>query len=376
MLVPALLSLAFYEWLTSRMYGVGHLLIAARYCSSRMPAGGRGSILEQQIIGLEYLGGCFLPILCYLPLLWQRRSLVKGACLIAPCLLLPLVFGCYKTVLWTEQGQLDWTIFLQSCIFLAGGFHILALAVNDFTSRRDATALLLLLWILGLLVFSTALNWTINGRSLLLVAPAVGILVARRLERQATIGVGIRIQRLIPGAVVISILVSLFLAMEDYDLANSGRAAARQLAAEYKGRGGTLWFQGHWGFQHYMEHSGAVALDRNSSMPELNDIVVVPSNASNLFDFSVDLVRLVDVLEFTPNKHCSTMNWREGAGFYAAMSKSFPFLLRSVPPERYYVFEVKQTLESAKRAPGGLSEQGALAYQFAINRNAKAGIRP
>jgi hypothetical protein len=90
----------------------------------------------------------------------------------------------------------------------------------------------------------------------------------------------------------------------------------------------------------------------------------------------VDLVRLVDVLEFTPNKHCSTMNWAEGAGFYAAISKSFPFLVKSIDPECYYVFQVKQTLESAKRAPGGLSEQGAMAYQFAINRNAKAGIRP
>lgn len=370
--VTALLPLTFvmaYEWITFRLYGKGLLLAAAGYASS-VPQSVRGNFLEQQVRGLEFIGGCFLPILFYAPWLWPRRSLLKSSWLLGPCLLAPLLMGTHRRLVWGTNGQLDWAILLQSAVFLAAGLHFFVLAVSDVWSHRDATSLLLLLWVLGLFVFATTLNWTINGRSLLPMVPAVGMLVARRFERQQMpCDKTLEKWRLLwPGLAAATF--SLLLAKADYDLANTGRAAAAKLCAKYPPARQTIWFQGHWGFQYYMEKAGKKALDRSVSVPMPGDLVIVASESPSVFDFSVDLVRLVETLEYTPNVRYSTMNLAAGAGFYAALDNPFPFSIGYIDPERYYVFKVTQTLASAAKRSGGLSQKGAVAHEFELERQA------
>jgi hypothetical protein len=165
---------------------------------------------------------------------------------------------------------------------------------------------------------------------------------------------------------------SLAVGKADCDLANTGRQAAQDLCAKYQLPRKTLWFEGHWGFQYYMERQGAQPLQRIFGLPNPGDMLVLPAQAVNFFDVSRDLVRLVDRLEYVPNPYCSTMSRSAGAGFYAAYAGPFPYSVGHIPSERYYVFQVTQTLATAIRAPGGLSDVGALEQQLEHERTNRA----
>lgn len=372
-MIAALLPLAFvaaYEWITFLLYGKGLLFHAAGVTSSAIPGGSR---LGRQFVGLSFVGGCFLPTLFCVPWLWSIRSILKGLCVVVPCLTLYPYLGTFA-LLWDPEGRPDWLLCVQSALFITGGVHILLLALADFREHWDASSLMLLLWVLGVFVFATVFNWTLNGRSVLPMAGAVGILLARRFEqhaklRQKTDSMGI-LWPLLPGAAL-----SLLLAKSDCDLANAGRTAARDLCSQYEGTGKTLWFEGHWGFQYFMEQNGARALERGFFQPTPGDFVAVPSEAVNLFDLSADLVRLVATLEYPPSLPCSTMNSDSGAGFYAATAGPFPWVVGHIGPERYYVFRVMKSLSSTSNAPAGAGFPGALVQQFGLERQLKACLR-
>ena len=397
-LVLPLVFAAAYEWTTFHLYGKG-LLITAAGVAANTPH--RSSIWEKEVLGLSFLGGCFFPILFYVPRLWSSRQFIAGLCIFAPCLLLYPRLGRYA-LLWGSDGRPNWLLVLQSAVFIAGGLHILLLAAADFWVRRDPPALLLTLWVLGVFVFATSLNWTVNGRSLLPMLPAVAILVARRLDwcgrianlksapqphvqnlalvdvqspspaESRQINTGLLRRWLSHWPIVAATALSMFVAKVDYDLAGAGRSAAALLASRFQRAGKTLWFEGHWGFQYYMEQHSARALEWPFLYAVPGDFVVVPKEAVNTYDFSKDLARLVDIVDFRPNVSSSTMSGSAGAGFYAAVYGPFPFSCGPIDPERYYIFEVTQSLESAAKHPNDISPVGAVIEQFFKERQALA----
>src|ERR1051326_7924940 len=104
----------------------------------------------------------------------------------------PAVFGSLGLALTTtafgpgallENAALSlagrWPLELQRAIFLLGGISIVALVISDFRKHLDAGSALLGLWVLGVLGFASLFNWTINGRRVLPMLPAVGLLLAR-----------------------------------------------------------------------------------------------------------------------------------------------------------------------------------------------------
>src|SRR5205807_9627286 len=115
---------------------------------SSVPQSIRGNILQQQVLGLEFLGGCFLPVLFYAPWLWSAKTLLKGLAVAVPCALLPFLVETHKRLLWEANGHLNWPMFLQSALFIAAGLHVLLLIAAIFLDRRDATSLLLVLRVL------------------------------------------------------------------------------------------------------------------------------------------------------------------------------------------------------------------------------------
>src|SRR5262249_46537131 len=139
---------------------------------------------EQLMVGASFVGACFLPVLIYTPWLWTQRIILVMPCLIAASLLFIPHMAVYAPVIWHADGRLDWRMFLYISILVVAGLQVLLLAAMDLWERRDAVSVLLLLWLLGIFIFTVAVNWTINGRSLLPAVPAVGILAARRLERR------------------------------------------------------------------------------------------------------------------------------------------------------------------------------------------------
>ncbi|HLZ55289.1 MAG TPA: glycosyltransferase family 39 protein, partial [Verrucomicrobiae bacterium] len=259
LLIPVLFA-AGYEWITRRWYGQGMLLAAGTFASEDR-SGAQGGLLEKVLIGLGFLGGCFLPVLFYLPLIWSRRLAAIGLALLVPAVAALFWQPHFKPLL-IQAGHLNVGMFLEVVLFLAGGILVLLLTVADFQRRRDADSLLLVLWVLGVVVFAVVLNWTINGRSLLPALPAVGILLARRLDLRWPESSPVRHGWLL-GPVLLAAALSLMLAQADARLANTNRLAAEQLCAKYRTPGNTVWFEGHWGFQYYMEKQGGRAIDLN-----------------------------------------------------------------------------------------------------------------
>lgn len=335
-LLPLLVA-AGYDWLTFHLYGKGLFLAAAKYASTHGSASGVNP-LETGIGGLAFFGGCLLPAALYLPLLWSRRFILATLCLAVPALLLLPSLKQLKPLLTQENGQLNWSLFLQSALFTLVGIQILALAIADLWTRRDPPSLLLVLWILGVFVFATMVNWTVNGRSFLPLVPAMGILVARRVEQLYP---DLKHSWRVLGFALPAALISLCLSTSDFNSANSVRAAATRLCAKHQKPGSTLWFQGHWGFQYYMEKLGAKAFNLQGTRVNHGDIIVIPTNMSNVVDPPWDLIRLIDTLEYLPNARYATMNSSVGAGFHAGAFAPLPFAAGQIEPDRFYVFEVK-----------------------------------
>ena len=108
--------------------------------------------------------------------------------------------------------------------------------------------------------------------------------------------------------------------------------------ADYKGYNHTIWFQGHWGFQYYMEAGGAKPLDFRSPVFEEGDLMVVPSNNSNLSALPPDMFRLTDTRSVMPFRWIGTVQKHLGAGFYSDRWGPLPFAFGSVKPETYEIF--------------------------------------
>jgi hypothetical protein len=197
---------------------------------------------------------------------------------------------------------------------------------------------MMLCWIAGTLLFATLVNWTVNGRSILPMAPAVGMLIARRLDARNGRSWGAsRGWILLPAAIC-----SLLIAYADLRLADRVRSDVDLMWSHPRAEQSSIWFQGHWGFQYYMEARGGKALDVTGSVLLPGDILIVPMNNTSLFRLPAEMVVLRDSLATTPLPWLATMNQAAGAGFYAHVWGPLPFVVGEISPERYFVYVVKQ----------------------------------
>ena len=338
--VPAAM-IEVYQLVTAKLYGQGLISAAADYAANHHFAMG-GGWQAKWIIGLAFAGGCLLPTSFFAPLLWRRRPLVMGSVLAFGLSLGALL--CYKKLGPMDLSGRDnsqWGFLLQMSLLMAGGLHLLLLTAVELWRRRDTVAVVLAAWIYGGFTFATVLNWTVSARSLLPIVPAAAILLMRRLERENPIAIerSRLLWPLIPSAVV-----SLLVATADFDLANSARTAARQIAAQFKSATGRLWFQGHWGFQYYIEKLGAQPVDFALTTLQPGDIMVVPVNNSNVRWPASDDAEVLETAEFEACSWLSTVQIDKGAGFYAANCGPLPFVFGPMPPEKYRVFKVLRPL--------------------------------
>jgi hypothetical protein len=215
---------------------------------------------------------------------------------------------------------------------------VLALAGAGPAWSRNAGYWLLLLWVAGTFVFAAFFNWTVNGRSILPMTPALGILIARRLEQNFPAHHPVWLR----GAAVClaaSAALSLLVARSDYQLACAARDCARQACAQLTVPGKTLWFEGHWGFQYYMEAGGARAIDLEKPALESGDIYVVPANNANLRCPQLDHSHPRDIITVPKSHFLATMDGATGAGFYANVAGPLPFAFGRVAPEMVAVFD-------------------------------------
>jgi hypothetical protein len=128
-------------------------------------------------------------------------------------------------------------------------------------------------------------------------------------------------------------LLALMVAWADFSFAKTVRETARQTHEKY-GRGPQhFWFQGHWGFQYYMEQFGASALDRDRTELKSGDIIAVPENNTNLLPFRPELASVLEVISVPGPFFLATTKGQVGASFYASIRGPLPFAFGIVPPE-------------------------------------------
>jgi prepilin-type processing-associated H-X9-DG protein len=275
-----------------------------------------------------------------MPLLWRKRALAVtagGAALLAAAIVSNGVF--WKTYSTIPAG-LKLSVTIQIVFWVAGGAALLALVIHEFQKRRDAQSGLLAMWILGTFVFSAFFNWTVNARTLLPMAPAIGILLVRRYESRF-----LSPEKIFPRAtgfiLAAGALLALLVTQSDFAIAAADRLGALELHERYGTGNNVLWFDGHWGYQFYMEKFGATAVDIAHPQLKAGDILALPLNNSTLRPPDPEYSTMVDAIAVPVDGWLTTINRVCGGGFYAATHGPLPFAFGCVPPQYVCVFSIR-----------------------------------
>jgi 4-amino-4-deoxy-L-arabinose transferase-like glycosyltransferase len=304
-----------YELYTAETYGVSPILRAAGY-SVTTRTGGTGG-LERALIAVVFVGGALVSLLFFLPIAFSRRmglaSLGLGSGVLALC----LVHGRLAGVPLTAA---DPNLVAHVAVFAIAGVAIFVLVAADLARERSPEAALLALWVLGAFAFGTVVNYTTNGRSLLSMTPPVAILLARQVAaREGTAPGARRFAALVPG-----IALALAVAWGDAALANASREAARRIAVATADLPGTVWFDGAWGFQHYMTKAGARAVDVRQHVLRPGDHLASSTNWKLRLAVSPQAATLVERFAL-PLPPVTTMLAESATGFYAIQWGPLPF---------------------------------------------------
>lgn len=350
LLIPVI-ALVCYQWWTYELYGKGLITDASDY-AVEIKSRDSADLISNLLTTLSFTGGSIITLLFFMPLLWPRLYLI-GAFLAA----ILLIFGLASLEkiagfsIQDVQG-IRWSFVFQFGVMILAGFHLLALAGFDCLKSRDSDSILLFLWVLGTFVFAGFLNWSITARTILPMVPVAGILIVRQLFRfkgeQAARVKDFKIYF----PVLFAGIVAFTVAWADFTLANTARSAVQHLDQVVKDRTNrNIWFQGHWGFQYYMELAHARAVDFNRSQINQGDIVVVPANNTNLKTMRDQIVEMKEYLEFMPFSWLTTLERNLGAGFYSSIWGPLPFAFGTVQPELFYLFQADWTVGSNQNQP-------------------------
>jgi hypothetical protein len=330
LLLPLCVLVA-YQYGTQLLYGKGLLLQAVDYANhERVDFGGH---IAKTFVGLSFLGGCAISALFFAPVLWSRRTLLFGSIAAGLAILLCAMGWIHVSVFELVQDNRA-SLSAQFVLFITAGISILALAFLDWRKRRDADSLFLALWVLGTFVFATFVNWTVNGRSVLPLIPAAAILLARRFD----LGRPRLLAAVVPLAA--AAIVSVWVTSADARLADSAREAA-QYVRDHPAPGKNTSFEGHWGFQYYMQLFGFAPLDFDTYEIQDGNLVVIPENSTNTRAMPPQIVASQSIYSIDVNLGVTTMGSAMGAGFYSDAEGPLPYAFGPAPPERYLFDQMK-----------------------------------
>jgi len=326
LLIPVAL-LAGYHFYTEYMYGRSHLLGTTSF-AVQMESREETGLFIKTFIGWVFAGGCLISAFLIMPFIWGLRALIPAVLAAALSAIFLYWRGRIGDIYLFGPG-FGWGYVAQLSALSAAGLSLAGLVVYDIAKRRDVQSVLLAMWIAGTFVFAIRLNWTINAKILLPMAPAFAILAMRAAEGANAS----KLRLCIP--VALSFLLSFTLAWSDYAHAESARSRAFEISKKYADAQRTLWFQGHWGFQYYMEGLGAKPYDFEGRIRP-GEMVVVPHNNTGKRRlpetyYLIDEIRVKPVL-------INVMNLTCGAGFYSSLWGPLPFVFHPGCAEGYRVY--------------------------------------
>ena len=335
-LIIPLAFIGLYQFMTYTLYGKGLLGDAAIYSvSQRFGNGMQFSI--KLLTGLSFMGGCLISSAFFMPFLWTKRNLLWGAVGILFLFVLIEKTGL-PDMLFTENSHSfqPWLKF-QFAIYVLSGLHIVLLSITELWRNRDAFAWLLIFWIMGTFIFASFFNWTINARSIYPMLPAVAVLVTRKLG-SGTISTWAANKNRMLLPLIPALIITISVGWADASLADCQRKAADVIHEKFRKDVDTIWFQGHWGFQYYMERFGAKPIDFKKSRIAYNDIVVIPSNNSNVLMPDRERFKNTHQFELLPCPWISTMSSTLRSGFYWDGKGCMPYTFGKTEPEKYFIY--------------------------------------
>jgi hypothetical protein len=342
-LIFPVLVLIGYEFVTMKIYGHGLLATAAQFSRDHR-LWTHASKGARTVITLSYMGGSALPALLLAPLIWSRKQ-IAVVMLASGVTAIFVMRGLMRLGMTAGSPQAfaarneHWAIIsIQLILFIAGGISILALAIADYRRERDPDSLFLLLWVAGTFWFTAYLNWTVNARSILPMVPAIGILLARRLQKRSA-NRARQFNALVLVGFAACAVLSIWLARADSEIANSARTAASLVKHKTAGNN-RVWFLGHSGFQYYMQAFGASSYDWSHPQTKAGDFLVIPYSKVWPEDATSQFRGSREDIEFPLHSYASTSSPEIGAGFYHSYWSILPYAFGPVPSEKYAIIQL------------------------------------
>jgi hypothetical protein len=342
-LVP-LIGLAAYQVWTTVLYGHAMFSDAFNFAHVEQAVNGKPSFLTEAFVGTSFVGACTLSALFFCPFLLSWKKLSIALVVSAFCALMLargwVGLGHYDVVV-RECFRSGWIVpGIQLTVAIFIGIVVFFLAAAEFREWRNSDSLFLGLWLIGTFMFAGFVNWSVNGRSVIPLIPAAGILLARRLDKLHS-DPSWGDQRKVALALALSGVISLWVTKADSDWANSARQASQVIQQQIGQETHAVWFTGHWGFQYYVQLWGARPMDFLRSDTSAGDVLIVPeSNAVSYVLPSPQFVASSGLLRINLQQPLSTMRWREGAGFYSSFYGFLPFAFGRPATEQYYVLRL------------------------------------
>ena len=332
LLIPVAI-MVLYELLTRKLYGRGSLFDAFNYSQNQ----GGGSDLASKILTiLSFSGGSVIVLLLAVPLFWGWRGFIGAgvvAILLGAWFVARKMAGHASTL---DSGSVRWALVIQAALFATAGLVLIILATVDLLEQRSAASVLLFFWVTGTFAFVCVACWQVSGRYLLPMLPAAAILLVRRLEFRKSLNAGNQIGWLW-APLGISLAIGLMVTWADATLADSARTAAFSIQQKAGAKAHTVWFEGHWGFQYYMEQKGAKAVDFWHKHFAPGDALVLPLNDSGVFPVAREDFEPAFEYDGATTTFLTTMNMSCGAGFYSDDWGPLPYQFCRVPEDRYLV---------------------------------------
>ncbi|MFP6581312.1 MAG: glycosyltransferase family 39 protein [Candidatus Hydrogenedentota bacterium] len=354
--VPCLM-LAAYDLVAYIQYEKSFIREIILYSTYHTSHASHGTLMQSVIVPLSFAGGCYLSALLFLPFTKGRRLglFVLGVFFVLATAM--FVMGGFDDAyaMYNDDGiRLGFAF--QVVLYATGGIYLFILAFSDLWRERNAESLTLLLLVGGIFIFSGFVNWVVNARSLLPMVPAVGILVVRRIDlsggvRWGRVGLGVPL--------CVAGVLSLLVTLGDYRFAGTAREFAEQVDAEVSGVSGTVWYDGHLGFQYYMHEAGYAPMDFSEITGELGDpgyfeavnVALEPIEAGDVI-LIWDQRRLTNkipeeraleskVYQMSGAPWISIFDDDTGAGFYGLPYASLPYCFGVTGPQTYEMYKMK-----------------------------------
>jgi hypothetical protein len=218
-------------------------------------------------------------------------------------------------------GTMQWIL---RAAFLAGGVGLLwgagtgALRLWGSGARERRVCALLVLWFGVQFVFDVVGLWEMNIRFAFLSAVPATVLCLVEIERLAA-RTPQRTRGALATALGLGAIVSVLVAWSDAEWAAGYRRIATEIAAARSSERSreTVWFVGHWGFQHYATAAGMVPYSPRDDRIGPGNLLIVPLNAArqSVPEAIIDRVTVLERHAIMPTLPVRTMGG--GGGFYS-----------------------------------------------------------